>query len=192
MRNNDMSFLNACRRTARRIFGIARLRPEQEAAMLGVLRGRDALVALPTGFGKSLIYQVPAMILERPTIVISPLVALMADQERALRSRGVLSSCFTADCAPPSVAPHLKGSKAADASSSLPHLRRSNHPPPHPTSSVLDRRSSASTKRTASRSGGTTFDRPTCGLAAPARGWATRRRSHLRQRRRPVFAATSQ
>src|SRR6516162_8909571 len=89
MRNNDMSLLNVCRRTARRIFGIGRLRPEQEQAMLGVLKGRDALVTLPTGFGKSLIYQVPAMILERPTIVVSPLIALMADQERALRSRSV-------------------------------------------------------------------------------------------------------
>jgi ATP-dependent DNA helicase RecQ len=84
-----MSPLEACRRTARRTFGIARLRPQQEAAMLALLEGRDALVALPTGFGKSLIYQVPAMILERPTIVVSPLIALMADQERALRSRGV-------------------------------------------------------------------------------------------------------
>jgi ATP-dependent DNA helicase RecQ len=57
--------------------------------MLAVLNGRDALVALPTGFGKSLIYQVPAMILERPTIVISPLIALMADQELALKMYGV-------------------------------------------------------------------------------------------------------
>jgi ATP-dependent DNA helicase RecQ len=57
--------------------------------MLAVLNGRDTLVALPTGFGKSLIYQVPAMILERPTIVISPLIALMADQELALKKRGV-------------------------------------------------------------------------------------------------------
>ena len=57
--------------------------------MLAVLNGRDALVALPTGFGKSLIYQVPAMILERPTIVVSPLIALMADQESALRRCGV-------------------------------------------------------------------------------------------------------
>ena len=57
--------------------------------MLAVLNGRDALVALPTGFGKSLIYQVPAMIFERPTIVISPLIALMADQERALKRCGV-------------------------------------------------------------------------------------------------------
>ena len=57
--------------------------------MLAVLNGRDALVALPTGFGKSLIYQVPAMILDRPTIVISPLIALMADQEEALKKRSV-------------------------------------------------------------------------------------------------------
>ncbi len=57
--------------------------------MVAILEGYDALVALPTGFGKSLIYQVPAMIVERPTVVVSPLIALMADQERALRSRGV-------------------------------------------------------------------------------------------------------
>lgn len=57
--------------------------------MLAVLKGQDALVALPTGFGKSLTYQVPAMILTRPTIVVSPLIALMADQERSLRRRGV-------------------------------------------------------------------------------------------------------
>jgi ATP-dependent DNA helicase RecQ len=84
-----MSLLDVCRRTARRTFGIERLRLEQELAMVAILEGRDALVALPTGFGKSLIYQVPAMILERPTIVVSPLIALMADQERALKSRGV-------------------------------------------------------------------------------------------------------
>ena len=46
-------------------------------------------MALPTGFGKSLIYQVPAMIFDRPTIVISPLIALMADQERALNRCGI-------------------------------------------------------------------------------------------------------
>src|SRR5215470_19347167 len=87
--DRSMSLLSACRHTARRIFRIPSLRPEQESAMLAVLNGRDALVALPTGFGKSLIYQVPAMIFDRPTIVISPLIALMADQESALKRRGV-------------------------------------------------------------------------------------------------------
>src|SRR5512134_1658393 len=84
-----MNALDEIRRVARRTFAIKRLRPEQEQAMLAVLGGRDAVVALPTGFGKSLIYQVPAMILDRPTIVVSPLIALMADQERSLRSHGV-------------------------------------------------------------------------------------------------------
>jgi len=84
-----MNLLDAVRRTACRTFGIERLRPEQESAMRAILEGRDALVALPTGFGKSLIYQVPTVILERPTVVVSPLIALMADQERSLKSRGV-------------------------------------------------------------------------------------------------------
>ncbi|MBX9591702.1 MAG: RecQ family ATP-dependent DNA helicase [Hyphomonadaceae bacterium] len=90
-RHHDIStnLLSACRQIARRTFRIQSLRPEQESAMLAVLNGRDALVSLPTGFGKSLIYQVPAMIVERPTIVISPLIALMMDQEHALRKRGV-------------------------------------------------------------------------------------------------------
>jgi ATP-dependent DNA helicase RecQ len=74
-----VTLLDLCRQTARRTFGIGRLRPEQEQAMVALLEGHDALVALPTGFGKSLIYQVPAMILERPTIVASPLIALIID-----------------------------------------------------------------------------------------------------------------
>ncbi len=94
MRAKAVNLLSECRRTARQTFGIGRLRPQQEAAMVAVLKGHDALATLPTGFGKSLMYQVPAMILERPTIVISPLIALMADQERALRSRGVSVVAF--------------------------------------------------------------------------------------------------
>ena len=82
-----MSLLSACRETARRTFRIQSLHPDQESAMLAVLNGRDAFVSLPTGFGKSMIYQVPAMIVERPTIVISPLIALMTDQECALNKR---------------------------------------------------------------------------------------------------------
>ncbi|MFW5926118.1 MAG: RecQ family ATP-dependent DNA helicase [Myxococcota bacterium] len=81
--------LAGARKAARGWFGIHRLHPEQEQAMEAVLAGRDTLVVLPTGYGKSLIYQVPALLLDRPTLVISPLIALMRDQERALRARGV-------------------------------------------------------------------------------------------------------
>ncbi len=68
---------------------MAKLHPEQTEAIRSVLEGRDTLVVLPTGYGKSLIYQVPALLLDRPTIVISPLISLMRDQERKLRQRGV-------------------------------------------------------------------------------------------------------
>jgi ATP-dependent DNA helicase RecQ len=86
--------LDEPRRVALKIFGIKRLQREQEAAIAALLAGRDVLVALPTGFGKSLIYQVPAMIVKRPVVVVSPLIALMTDQERALRARGVPVICF--------------------------------------------------------------------------------------------------
>ena len=106
------SLLSACRETARRTFRIQSLHPEQESAMLAVLNGRDAFVSLPTGFGKSLIYQVPAMIVERPTIVISPLIALMTDQEHALKKRGV-----------PAVALHSR-LRAAERRTALERLKK--------------------------------------------------------------------
>jgi len=75
------------RRAARTHFGWRRLRPGQLAPMRAVMRGRDALVVLPTGGGKSAVYQVPAMMLSGPTVVISPLLALQQDQINALNDR---------------------------------------------------------------------------------------------------------
>ncbi len=75
--------------TATRVFGIRELRREQKRALEAILAGRDALCVLPTGFGKSLIYQVPGAMAPRPTVVVSPLIALMSDQEQALRRKGV-------------------------------------------------------------------------------------------------------
>ena len=57
--------------------------------MEALFDGRDTLAVLPTGFGKSLIYQGPALMLEGPTLVISPLIALMRDQEQSLLKRNV-------------------------------------------------------------------------------------------------------
>ena len=65
------------------------LHPEQEAAVRALLDGHDVLALLPTGFGKSLVYQAPAVVTDRPTVVVSPLIALMADQERKLRSANI-------------------------------------------------------------------------------------------------------
>lgn len=68
--------------------GIQNVRPEQEAAILSVISGKDTMAILPTGFGKSLIYQVAGLVMDRPTVVISPLIALIQDQERSLRKKG--------------------------------------------------------------------------------------------------------
>jgi ATP-dependent DNA helicase RecQ len=75
------------RRVARQQFGWPSLRPGQFKPMRAVLRRRDALVVLPTGAGKSAIYQIPAVLLPGPTVVISPLLALQQDQIAALNDR---------------------------------------------------------------------------------------------------------
>jgi ATP-dependent DNA helicase RecQ len=74
------------RRAAKKTFGW-RLRPEQVHAMRAVLRGRDALVVLPTGAGKSAVYQLPTTLHKGPTLVISPLLALQQDQIAGLVAR---------------------------------------------------------------------------------------------------------
>ena len=72
--------------TAQRVFGY-RLRPAQEAAAAAVVTGRDTLAVLPTGSGKSAIYQVAGLVLGGLTVVVSPLIALQRDQARALGAR---------------------------------------------------------------------------------------------------------
>ncbi len=74
---------------AARAFGFEQLRPEQEAVLEHVLQGGDALVVLPTGFGKSACYQVPSLLLPRPVVVVSPLLALIEDQVETLKRRGI-------------------------------------------------------------------------------------------------------
>ncbi|WP_242112967.1 DNA helicase RecQ [Luteimonas aquatica] len=73
----------------RRVFGHADFRGEQAAVVAHVAGGADALVLMPTGGGKSLCYQVPALLREGCGIVVSPLIALMQDQVDALRQLGV-------------------------------------------------------------------------------------------------------
>jgi len=73
----------------RDVFGYERFRGHQAAIIEAVLDGRDALVLMPTGGGKSLCYQVPALIREGAGLVVSPLIALMQDQVRALDALGI-------------------------------------------------------------------------------------------------------
>ena len=70
-------------------FGFPAFRPGQREAVEAAVAGRDVLVVMPTGSGKSLCYQLPALLREDLTIVVSPLVALMQDQVDALRARGL-------------------------------------------------------------------------------------------------------
>src|SRR5712671_3841235 len=73
-------------------FGYEGFRKGQEAVVRSVLSGRPTIAILPTGGGKSLCYQLPALLLEGTTVVVSPLVALMKDQVDALRARGIAAT----------------------------------------------------------------------------------------------------
>ncbi len=77
------------REALKTVFGYDAFRGFQEQAISTVLAGEDALVLMPTGGGKSLCYQIPALLLDGVTIVISPLIALMQDQVDALEEAGV-------------------------------------------------------------------------------------------------------
>ena len=72
-----------------RIFGYREFRPGQEKLIDGVLSGRDVFGIMPTGGGKSMCYQIPALMLPGITLVISPLISLMRDQVMALKAAGV-------------------------------------------------------------------------------------------------------
>ncbi|BCR03560.1 ATP-dependent DNA helicase RecQ [Desulfuromonas versatilis] len=80
---------SAIHRCLQENFDFSAFRPGQEAVINGLLAGRSALAIFPTGGGKSLCYQLPALLLDGLTLVISPLIALMKDQVDALRQRGL-------------------------------------------------------------------------------------------------------
>ena len=89
---NDQANAEVLVATLRRVFGHDDFLPGQREIVECVVAGGDALVMRPTGAGKSLCYQLPALLLPHPTLVLSPLIALMQDQTTSLRERGVAAT----------------------------------------------------------------------------------------------------
>ena len=83
------TIMNDLHKTLQRYFGFSKFRPLQEEIISGVLDKQNSFVLMPTGGGKSLCYQLPALLLPGLTIVVSPLIALMKDQVDALQAAGV-------------------------------------------------------------------------------------------------------
>jgi ATP-dependent DNA helicase RecQ len=86
--------LEDARRAAREVFGFADFLPGQAEVLSAVLAGEDALAVMPTGSGKSLLYQLPAALGAGLVVVVSPLISLMRDQLRALGQRGLRASAL--------------------------------------------------------------------------------------------------
>jgi ATP-dependent DNA helicase RecQ len=89
-----MSDLAAAQRTLRTTFGFEEFRPGQSEIVAAVLEGRDVLAVTPTGSGKSLCYQLPALLRDSLTVVVSPLIALMRNQVAQLRGYGIAAAAL--------------------------------------------------------------------------------------------------
>jgi len=98
--NNPADLLAKARQVLTNIFGYENFRPNQQQIIEQLVNGGDALVLMPTGGGKSLCYQIPALVREGVAVVVSPLIALMQDQVNALQQLGV-SAAFINSSLPP-------------------------------------------------------------------------------------------
>jgi ATP-dependent DNA helicase RecQ len=86
--------LSEARRLLQHHFGYPDFRPSQAPVLRSILEGRDTIAILPTGGGKSICFQIPALVLGGLTVVVSPLISLMQDQVEAARARGLPAGCL--------------------------------------------------------------------------------------------------
>ncbi len=90
--------MNAIRRTAKEAFGYGDLRPGQEQTIQLILDGHDVLSIMPTGSGKSAVYQIAGLLLDGPVVVVSPLIALQKDQVESINERHVAAAAVVNSC----------------------------------------------------------------------------------------------
>src|SRR6476620_10062493 len=81
-------------------FGFSEFRAGQREVLAAILAGKNAIVVMPTGSGKSLCYQLPALMFDGATVVVSPLIALMKDQVDALRARDLPATFINSSITP--------------------------------------------------------------------------------------------
>ncbi len=120
-----------CSKVLRNTFGVSGFRPGQEQAADALLDGRDLLCILPTGAGKSLCWQLPALMMDELTVVISPLIVLMHDQVRHLRERGIPSVHLDSLMTPAERADALNQLTRGQAKIAFLAPERLNHPEIH-------------------------------------------------------------
>ena len=106
---------SAIRDLARKRLGFERLRPGQERAVAAAAGGRDVLAVLPTGGGKSAIYELAGLLRPGPTVVVSPLIALQDDQLAHLRAAGLSASLVNSKQSAGARADSLRAAREPDA-----------------------------------------------------------------------------
>ena len=97
--------------TLKKYFGYEEFRPLQQEIIERVLASKDCLVLMPTGGGKSLCFQLPALMQEGITIVISPLISLMKDQVDALQANGISADMINSTLSPTEIGEVLERAK---------------------------------------------------------------------------------
>ena len=100
MSHENIDAMAAAREILQKFFGYTSFRPTQEQVIRSILEKKDTLAIMPTGAGKSLCYQIPALIGEGVTVVVSPLISLMKDQVDALNNQGVAASYINGTISP--------------------------------------------------------------------------------------------